>query len=112
MTKKNKKKKGFSFGNIFEVQLLYKNLTFLVFLTIIGILYIANTHRAEKKVRKIQKLQTEIERSKWQYWEAMSNVMYEGIQSQTQKRVTDLDLKAGEGSIRIIEADSKEQDEE
>ena len=112
MTKFRKKKKGFSLGKLFEVQLLYKNLSFLVFLTLIGILYIANGHRAEKKVRKIQHLQGEIEKSKWRYWESMSGVMYEGIQSQTEKRVEDLGLRAGEGSLKIIEPERSIQDEE
>ena len=83
----------------------------MIFVTLLGILYIANTHRAEKKVRKIQKLQGEIDKSKWQYWESMSNVMYEGIQSQTQNRVEDLGLKASEGSIRIIEKDTTIEDQ-
>lgn len=112
MTKKNKKKRNFSFGNMFEVQLLFKNFPFLAFLTFIGLIYIANTHRAEKKIRKIQHLHGEIDESKWLYWESNSNVSYEGIQSQTEKRVQDLGLKAGEGSIKIIEDDLTVQEEE
>ena len=112
MTKNSEKKRSFSFGKLFEVQLLYRNITFLVFITCIGIAYIANGHRAEKKVRKIQKLQDEIEKSKWQYWESMSNVKYEGIQSQTEKRVEDLGLKAGEGSIKVIEKEGNKEEEE
>ena len=96
---------------MFEVQLLYRNFPFLVFLAFIGLLYIANTHRAEKKVRNIQKLQDEIDEREYIYWESMSNVMYEGIQSQTQQRVEDLGLKASEGSIRILEKDSNAEDE-
>ena len=111
MTTKRNKKRSFSLGNIFEVQLLYKNIVFLVFVTFIGIVYIANGHRAEKKVRKIQKLQGEIEKSKFQYWESMSNVMYESIQSQTEKRVEDLGLKPGDGSIKIIKQEPVKKEE-
>ncbi len=111
MTNNKKKKKNFSLSKLFEVQLLYKNISFLVFLTLIGILYIANGHRAEKKIRKVQELQGEIKKSKWRYWESMSGVTYEGILSQTEKRVEDLGLKAGEGTIKIIEPEIT-QDEE
>lgn len=110
MTKESSKKKSFSFGKMFEVQLLYRNLTFLVFLTLIGIIYIANGHRAEKKVRTIQKLQGEIEKSKWRYMESNSDVGYEGLQSETEKRVEDLGLTTGEGSIKIIEKDPQVQE--
>ena len=111
MTKNSSKKKGFSFGKMFEVQLLYRNLTFLVFLTLIGIVYIANGHRAEKKVRKIQELQGEIEKSKWRFMESNSAVGYEGLQSNTEKRVEDLGLTTGEGSIKIIEKDRRAEEE-
>jgi hypothetical protein len=112
MTKNSSKKKSFSFGKMFEVQLLYRNLTFLVFLTLIGILYIANGHRAEKKVRKIQELQGEIEKGKWRYMEYNSAVGYEGLQSKTEKRVEDLGLTTGEGSIKIIDQGSSTEDDE
>lgn len=110
MTKKNKKIKGLGLGNIFDAQLLYRNITFLVFLTLIGIFYISNSHRAEKKVRKIQQLQSEIKKSEWKYWESKSDVQWEGVQSQTEKRVQDLGLKAGEGSIKILKEDPKPED--
>lgn len=110
MTKNKKKTKGLGVGNFFDAQLLYRNLTFLVFLTLIGIFYISNSHRAEKKVRKIQRLQGEIKQSEWKYWESKSDVQWEGVQSQTEKRVEDLGLKAGEGSIKIIKEDPKPED--
>lgn len=109
---KDKKKKKFSLGNWLEVQLLYKNLFFLLFLTILGVVYIANGHNAEKKVRRIMDLETEIEKSRWMYWESQSGVDYEGIQSRTEKRVDELGLKAGEGSLRILESDNVPKEDE
>ena len=111
MTKKIKSKRNFSFGKMFEVQLLYKNIFFLAFITCIGIAYIANGHRAEKKVRKIQKMQQEIAKSKFQYWESGATVEFEKLQSQTEKRVDDLGLKSGEGSLKIIEKEANTEDE-
>jgi hypothetical protein len=99
---KSGKKKS---GRIFDLQFIYKHLTFLCFLILLGIFYIANAHRAEKKVRKINDLKSDINKQRWQYWESMSKVMYEGIQSQTEERVKDLGLKPGEQSVIILTSD-------
>ena len=43
-----------------SAQLIFKNFPFVLFLGFLTILYIANAHYAEKKVRQIQSLQKEI----------------------------------------------------
>ena len=42
------------------VNVLYQNIPFVFFLVGLGLIYIANSHYAEKKVRQIEKLKTEL----------------------------------------------------
>ena len=46
-------------GNI-SAELVFKNLPFVLFLSFIAMVYIANAHYSEKKVRQIQQLQSEL----------------------------------------------------
>lgn len=111
MNKKSQKKKNWK-QELFDVQMIYRNALFIFLLVVLGLFYIYNNHRAEKKLRKIQTLEQDIEKAKWKYWEAKSDIMYEGIQSQTELRVQDLGLKSGEGSLRIIYNDVNELTQE
>ncbi len=49
----------FKIGNK-SAELVLGNLSYLFFLTVIGIVYIANAHHAEKKVRQIQAMERDI----------------------------------------------------
>ena len=109
LNRKNKKEKTGRMAKFFGIQILYKHLAYVLFLAALCLLYIANAHRAEKKVRKIQSLQKDVSKKEWNYWEENSKVMFEGIQSQTEKRVKDLGLEVGEESIKVIEDKNKKK---
>lgn len=61
---------------------LMDNLTYVFFLTFLTIVYIANAHYSEKKIREIQTLQQEIRQVRFNYMSLKSNLMYKCKQSE------------------------------
>ncbi len=80
-------------GNI-SAELVFKNLPFVLFLSFIAMIYIANAHYSEKKVRQIQRLQSELKQQRWQYMSLKSELMYQSKRSEVIKTVKPLGLKA------------------
>lgn len=74
-------------------QLITRNLPFLLFLAVIALVYIANSHLAEKKVRRINKLSREIKELKWEYLSVKSELMFRSKLSEVSKAVEPLGLK-------------------
>lgn len=66
---------------------LFDNFSFLIYLCVLGITYIANAHYAEKNVRKIQLMQREIKELKWEYTEVKSRTMQRILQSRLSSEV-------------------------
>jgi hypothetical protein len=61
---------------------LMDNLTYVFFLTFLTVVYIANAHYSEKKIREIQTLQQEIRQTRFNYMSLKSNLMYKCKQSE------------------------------
>lgn len=83
----NKKKSGLS------TDLIFLNLPYILFLSFLGIIYIANTHAAERKMRDMQVLRKEIKEAKWEYINIQQKMMYGSTQSQLQKKLKDEEIK-------------------
>lgn len=73
----------------FPVQYLPK----ILFVMILGLLYISNTHHAEKTVRKIDHVQTEVEDLRADYTTLKSDLMFASKQSEVARRVKAIGLK-------------------
>jgi hypothetical protein len=80
------------FKKRFGTKMVYQNLPFVYFLALLGILYIANVHYAERNIRQIQTLKQELKESRWKYMSIKSGVMYQSIPSQVAKNVADIDM--------------------
>ncbi len=93
------KSKGFreytALGNI-SAELVFKNLPFILFLSFIAMIYIANAHYSEKKVREIQNLQSELKQQRWQYMSLKSELMFDSKRSEVLKAVAPLGLKSNQ----------------
>ncbi len=103
-----KKKK--SFGNYFEIgnmsaSAVLKNLPFVLFLGFLAVIYIANTHFAEKQVRNIQVLQRDVKELKRQYNSIKSELMFESRLSEIGEDVASMGLKKSAGRVKIIQAE-------
>ncbi|MGX5820489.1 FtsL-like putative cell division protein [Chitinophaga lutea] len=74
-------------------RLITQNLPFILFLAVVALVYIANAHLAEKKVRRINKLSKEIKELKWEYLSVRSELMFRSKLSEVSKAVEPLGLK-------------------
>lgn len=66
---------------------------FLFFLTVLGMLYIANKHYAEKNIRQIEKINKELKELKWEHLTAKSELVSKSKQSELAKITTLFGLK-------------------
>jgi Bacteriodetes cell division protein (FtsL-like) len=73
----------------FPVQYLPK----ILFVTFLSLIYISNTHYAEKATRQIDRAQSEVEDLRADYTTLKSDVMFASKQSEVAKRVNELGLK-------------------
>jgi len=65
----------------------------ILFVMFLSLLYIGNTHYAEKTVRKIDKLQLEVEDLRADYITLKSDLMFSGKQSEVARKVKIIGLK-------------------
>ena len=56
-------------------------------------IYIANAHYSEKKVREIQAAQAELKQMRWKYMSLKSEFTYQAKRTEVIKSVKDLNLK-------------------
>ena len=73
----------------FPVQYLPK----ILFVTFLSLIYISNTHYAEKATRQIDRAQTEVEDLRADYTTLKSDVMYASKQSEVARRVREIGLQ-------------------
>ena len=74
-------------------ELVLGNLPFVFFTFFLLLIYIANAHYSEKKVREIQKLEKEIKATQWKYNAAKANLMKNNQQTQVAEEVAPLGLQ-------------------
>lgn len=81
---------------------VFGNLAYLFFLGFLAIVYIANSHLAERNVREIQRLQKEIKELKWEYTSIKSETMYKSLQSQLDPSVESSGLQLDPQGPKVI----------
>jgi outer membrane murein-binding lipoprotein Lpp len=103
--KSKTKSKGFAKGifsgierrlkleNYFEEGFPVKYLPKILFAMVIGLIYISNTHYAEKTVRKINNIQAEVEDLRADYTTLKADLMFASKQSEVAKKVEAFKLK-------------------
>ncbi len=74
----------------------------ILFLAFLCLLYIGNRHYAEKKVRDINNLETEVEDLRADYTTLKADFMYESKQSEVAKRAAGLGLRESDESPVLI----------
>jgi hypothetical protein len=65
--------------------LLTKNLGFILFLTGLGLLYINNSQRGERKQVKIDRMEKTVQKSRWEYLSLKKELMEKSSPSQLAK---------------------------
>lgn len=80
-------------ASLFDEGLPAKYIPHTLFLTIIGIFYVGNNHWAEKTIRKIDKMQVEVEELRADYTSLKADYMFASKQSEVAKKVKNIGLK-------------------
>lgn len=79
--------------NYFEEGFPVQYLPKILFVMFLGLLYISNTHHAEKTVRRIDQAQSEVEDLRADYTTLKSDLMFASKQSEVARKVKTLGLK-------------------
>ncbi len=74
---------------------------FVLFLSVLGLLYIYNSHLTEKRIRKINTMETEIEKKRWEYITIKSELMNKSKLSEMEKLVSQELNKSSHPPIKI-----------
>lgn len=87
-----------------STNLIFGNLGFVLFLGFLAIVYIANAHYAERKVREIQITQKEIRDLRWEYVSMKADLMRRSTQTQMQEQVEEFGLRSTGAGVKVIDA--------
>jgi len=68
-------------------------LPFVLFLGLLGMLYIGNMHMAEKSIRDIDKIGKEVKELSWDYKTAKADMAFKSTLTEVQKRADTLGIK-------------------
>lgn len=68
-------------------------LPYLVFLCVLGMIYIANSHMAMKNIRDIDRLSREVKELSWEYKSLKSDLMFKSKLTEVAKKVDTLGVK-------------------
>lgn len=71
---------------------MFRNLPYIGFLGLLGLCYIANTHFAEKRMRAIKIMQTDIKEIQYRYKSMNSDLMFDLRQTELAKKVANKGL--------------------
>ncbi len=80
-------------GDIFKREGTIKQIPFALLLAFLALIYIGNSYFAEKKIRKIEKMQRELKELRYEYISTKSEVMHATRQSELAKQLASKGIK-------------------
>ena len=87
---------------LFNYQWIVKNIPFFLFLSVLAVLYIANGHRSDRTIRKINSTASELKELQYEYKTLKSEVMYRSEEIQIVKASEPLGLKVSKDMPRRL----------
>ncbi len=78
---------------LFNYQWIVKNIPFFLFLSVLTVLYIANGHRADKTIRRINSTTSELKDLQFEYKTLKSEVMFRSEEGQVVKATEPMGLQ-------------------
>jgi hypothetical protein len=99
MTPEKRSRKGrkrvreFLGGEYLSKEWVVGNLPYLLFLTVLAIVYIGNTYYAEKTFKEIEHTKSELKELRYKYISTKSELMFQSRQSEISKRAMAYGLK-------------------
>ncbi|MCK9618356.1 MAG: FtsL-like putative cell division protein [Lentimicrobiaceae bacterium] len=94
-------------GTIITREEISRHLPFLFFLTLLAIIYIANSYRAQKVAYSIGKLKNELHQLRYEYIETQSNLKNMSRQSEVVKEIANTGLKEAKTPAIVLTPDKK-----
>jgi hypothetical protein len=94
--KSNKSRKAvqeFLGGDYLSKEWVTGNLSYILYVALIGMIYIANTYYTEKKFKTIERTKNELKELRYEYITTKSILMFQGRQSEISKRAVEQGLK-------------------
>ncbi len=87
----------------FDQAVPVKYIPHVIFFTLLGVVYVGNTHYAESTQRKVNKLQIEVEDMRADYTTLKAEYMYAKLQSEVAKKVKEQGLEESQSpAYKII----------
>jgi hypothetical protein len=81
------------FAKKFSAEKATSALPFILFLALLGMIYIGNMHVAEKSIRDIDRMSKEVKELTWDYKTAKAELAYKSTLTEIAKRVDSLGIK-------------------
>ena len=92
---------------LFNYQWIVKNIPFFLFLSALTVLYIANGHRADKTIRKINSTTNDLKELQFEYKTLKSEVMFKSEEIQIVKATEPLGLKVSKEMPQRLQAEKR-----
>lgn len=88
------KKNGFytAIGEVFNYRWIVKNIPFFLFMAVMAVLYIANGHMADNRIRKINDTARKLKDLQYEYKTLKSEMMFKSRESEMVKAAVPLGL--------------------
>lgn len=80
-------------GSFLTRENLLKQIPFIIFITVLGVFYIANSYNAEKTIIDISRTKKELEELRYEYITTKSNLMFMSKQSEVAYRLANSQVK-------------------
>mgnify|MGYP000880625793 FL=1 len=96
-------------GSFLTKQNLVKQIPFIIFLTLLGVFYIANSYNAEKTIIEISKTKKELEELRYEFISTKSKLMFASKQSEIAYKLANSKVK--ESTVPPIKIVSKKDSE-
>jgi hypothetical protein len=94
---------------IFNAEAATGALPFVLFLALLGMIYIGNRHLAEKNIRDIDKISKEVKELSWDYKTTKAELAYKSTLTEVAKRADTLGIKESVQPPQKIAAEGGEK---
>jgi len=91
------------------LNLLLKNVSLIMFVAVLGVVYIANVHVAERKQMRIEELKKDVQKVRWQYMGIEKDLLLNSSPSQMEKKMKDVGLEYSAKQPKSLEAVNENQ---
>ncbi len=81
------------FNSMLTMENFIANMPYFLFLVVLAMIYISNTHTVEGTTRSIDKMKTELKEVRWNYMAIKSDLMYKSKQTEVASAVEEMGLK-------------------